>query len=277
MRLLHVSSGYLYGGVERLLRTLANWRGLCAEMQPEFALCFDDRITAELTQAGTAVHIIGRGRVRNPIQVVRARRRLMQILSEGAFDAVICHMAWPLAIFGPAVRRVNLPLIFWMHDAIEHKEVALWAGLSSPDLVICNSRFTASTLRQLFNRTPFEILYNPVVRSAKKLESAQRTTLRSRFDTAPEALVLIQASRMQPWKGHRLLLQALARLAHLPQWVCWIAGGPQRQREVEYANSLRGPAVELGIERAYTFPEGAFGCRRTAARRRYMLSAESRA
>ena len=38
MRVLHVSSGNLYGGVETLLVTLARERNLAPAMQPEFAL-----------------------------------------------------------------------------------------------------------------------------------------------------------------------------------------------------------------------------------------------
>jgi glycosyltransferase involved in cell wall biosynthesis len=254
MRLLHVSSGRLYGGVETLLSTLAECRALCPEMQPEFALSFDGRIAEELRQAGATVHMLAAVRARNPIQVIAARRSLIQILRCGEFDAVICHMAWPLAIFGPAARRVNAPLIFWMHDAVVHKDwLALWASLSPPDLVICNSRFTASTVTRLFSRVPLEILYYPVVRREKKLESFQREELRSRLNTPREAVVLIQASRMQPWKGHWLLLDALARLAHLPQWICWIAGGPQRHEEVEYANAVRARAAELLIEERIRF------------------------
>ena len=254
MRVLHVSSGKLYGGVETLLGTLASCRDLCAEMQPEFALCFDGRIADELRQSGARVHILGAVRVRNPVQVISARRRLLEILNSSKFDAVICHMAWPLAIFRPVVRRANLPLIFWMHDAALQRDwLSLWAGLSRPELVICNSQFTASTTGRLLGRTPVEILYNPVVCLAKKLQTAQREALRTRLDIAHEALVLIQVSRMQPGKGHWLLLDALARLAHAPQWVCWIAGGPQRPEEVGYAKSLHARAIDLGIEHRIRF------------------------
>ena len=147
MRLLHVSSGNLYGGVEVLLRTLAQCRAVCPEMDPEFALCYDDRIACELRQAGAIVHILGRVRARNVFKITRARRRLVQILNAGAFDAVICHSPWPLAIFGSTARRLELPLACWMHDAIMQRNwLVRWAGFCLPDLVICNSKFTASTL-----------------------------------------------------------------------------------------------------------------------------------
>ena len=254
MRVLHVSSGNLYGGVEVLLCTLAQYRSLCPEMDPQFALCYDDRIASELRQAGATVHILGRVRARNLFQIARARRRLLQILNAGAFDAVICHSPWPLAIFGPAVRRLELPLIFWMHDAIMQRNwLVRWAGFCLPDLAICNSRFTASTIGQLFSRAPFEILHYPVARRAETLDAAQRQGLRSRLNTPSDGVVLIQASRMEPWKGHRLLVEALARLADLPQWVCWIAGGPQWREEFEYEKSLREQVMKLGLEQRVLF------------------------
>jgi glycosyltransferase involved in cell wall biosynthesis len=248
MRILHVHSGNLYGGVETLLSTLARCRALYPAMHSEFALCFDARIAAELRQAGAVVHIMGGIRTRHPVQVLRARHRLVRIARAGAFDAVVCHMAWPLAMFGQAVRRAQLPLIFWMHDAVIRRNwIMLWAGLSSPDLVICNSQYTASTVRRLFSRAPCEVLNYPVMHPAPKLESAGREMLRSRFKTPSEAVVILQASRMEPWKGHRLLLEALARLTNVPQWICWLAGSSQRPQEISYERELRTMAARLNI------------------------------
>jgi glycosyltransferase involved in cell wall biosynthesis len=254
MRILHVHSGNLYGGVETLLKTLAYCRGLCPEMQSEFALCFEGRIATELKEIGARVHMLGEVRARNPLQVVRGRRRLTKLLRDKEFDAVICHMTWPLALFGPAVRHANLPLIYWMHDALLRKNwLTLWAGRSRPDLVVCNSRFTASTLGQPFSKARYEVLYYPILCKAQKLGSVRSDALRRDFNTAREAIVIIQASRMEQWKGHFLLLEALARLAHLPDWVCWIAGGPQRREEVVYTNSVQAHARALGLANRIRF------------------------
>src|SRR5215469_13355547 len=103
MRILHVHSGNLYGGVETLLSTLARCRALYPAMHPEFALCFDAGIAAELRQAGAVVHIMGGIRTRYPVQILRARHRLIRIASACAFDAIVCHMAFSLAMFGEAV------------------------------------------------------------------------------------------------------------------------------------------------------------------------------
>jgi glycosyltransferase involved in cell wall biosynthesis len=52
---------------------------------------------------------------------------------------------------------------------------------------------------------------------------------------------------MEAWKGHSVLLAALAELRHRSEWVCWIVGGPQRAEERGYAESLAELARGLGI------------------------------
>src|SRR3989442_12975686 len=114
MRVLHVHSGNLHGGVETLLLTLARYRDLCPAMEPEFALCFEGRLSEELTAAEVPVHFLGEARGRRPTTVWRARRRLKDLLQRRRFDLVVCHMAWPPARFGPLVRPPHPPLVFWL-------------------------------------------------------------------------------------------------------------------------------------------------------------------
>jgi glycosyltransferase involved in cell wall biosynthesis len=71
--------------------------------------------------------------------------------------------------------------------------------------------------------------------------------VRAEFATAPDAVVVIQVSRMEEWKGHRLHLNALARLNNVPGWTCWMVGGAQRPPEARYLEGLRAEAAALGI------------------------------
>src|SRR6185503_20861374 len=112
MRVVHVHSGNLYGGVETLMMTLSRHRDLCPGMKLDFALCFEGRLSEELKSAGVSVYSLGNVRIRRPDTVWRARRALGDLLKRERFDAVICHSAWTLAIFGPILRAIELPLIF---------------------------------------------------------------------------------------------------------------------------------------------------------------------
>src|SRR6185312_14948333 len=52
MRVLHIYGGNLYGGVERLLVTMAQQRAAAPAVEARFALCFRGRLWQELEAAG---------------------------------------------------------------------------------------------------------------------------------------------------------------------------------------------------------------------------------
>jgi len=248
MRVLHVSSGNLYGGVETALVALARFRNLCPAMEPEFALCFEGRLSRELSETGARVHQLGEVRTRKPWTVWSARANLRALLASQPFDVVMCHMCWPMAMFGATVRRANTPLAFWAHDAAKGTHwLERWAARVPPDLVIANSRFTESTLPKLFPNAPCKIVFYPV----KPVQPADPLGCREEFRRAlgasGDTVVIIQASRMEAWKGQRLHLDALAMLRDDPRWVCWMAGGAQRPEEREYMRGLEQQAARLGI------------------------------
>jgi glycosyltransferase involved in cell wall biosynthesis len=255
MRVLHINAGNLYGGIETLLVTLARHRALCPEMQPEFALFFRGRLSAELQAAGVPVHLLGETRVSRPWTVLRARRRLRDLLRHGRFDVTVTHGCWPYAIAAPVVRRRGLPLIFWAH-AIQRgwHWLERWARWSPPDLVLANSLATQMSVRaNLFSESRTEVLYLPVAAPQFSDRAAVRGEVRRSLLTPPSEVVIVTACRLEPLKGHGLLLNALGCLAKQPGWSCWIAGGPQRPEEEEYFDGLRSQAIWLGIDNRVWF------------------------
>src|SRR5438034_7835407 len=99
MRVLHVYSGNLFGGIESLLLTLTRPGAACGELDSAVALCFEGRLARELQATGVPVHHLGETRVRRPHTMRRARRALADLLVRERFDRVICHAAWSYAIF----------------------------------------------------------------------------------------------------------------------------------------------------------------------------------
>ncbi len=248
MRVLHIYSGNLYGGVETLLATLARCRHFCPNMEPEFALCFEGRLSWELHAAGAIVHAVGPARFRNPGSVWRARRRLRLLLQSKRFDVVVCHMAWPLAIFGPVLRKSGLPLVSWQHGPLSGRDwIERWAGRTTPGLALCNSRFTAELYGGLYPGVQKAVLHYPVIPPAAPPDQIERAAVRRGLNTPEDAIVIIQVSRLTPWKGHTLHLEALAKLRDLDGWVCWIVGGAQRPEEVAYLGILRTMSRRLAI------------------------------
>lgn len=247
MHVLHINGGNLFGGVETLLITLARFRALTPDVEPEFALCFDGPLSAELKRIGVPVLALGETRVRNPLSVINARRRLAALIQRERFDAVVCHMAWAHAIFGPVVRSSGVPLVEWQHLASDGNHwLERWSRWSPAELVICNSRFTADRLPASLRGGSVEVVYCPVA-PPQVYSGAERLAARVEFETPADAVVIVLASRMQEWKGHRLLLEAARELRGVSRWVIWIVGGPQRQFESRYLDSLREMASGYGI------------------------------
>jgi glycosyltransferase involved in cell wall biosynthesis len=247
MRLLHVHSGNLYGGVETMMLTLVRQRAHAPSIAPEFALAFDGRLAAELRETGVPVHQLGEVRMRNLLSVYRARRQLASLLAAERYGAVACHMPWSQAIFGPAVQRAGVPNIFWMHGPASGRHWTQWAARkTSPGLAICNSHFTAATLPALFPNTVAEVLYCPVAIDACEHCAAERLATREEFGAARDAVVIVQVGRMEALKGHALLIRALATLRDRA-WVCWQIGGEQRPHEIRYVDGLTRLAGELGV------------------------------
>jgi len=71
--------------------------------------------------------------------------------------------------------------------------------------------------------------------------------IREKLGARAESFIIIQASRMESWKGHMLHLDALALLKDVPGWVCWMAGGAQKADEQAYLSRLRNRATECGL------------------------------
>jgi glycosyltransferase involved in cell wall biosynthesis len=250
MRVLHVHSGNLYGGVETMLATLARRRDSCREMEPHFALCFEGRLGEELNDSGAHVYRLPGVRVSRPASVLRARRSLAALLLEENFDVVICHSAWTQAIFGKVVRSASLPLVFWSHAAHAGTHwLERWARRTPPDFVVCNSHYTARSLGTLYPRARAEVVYCPLelpdLSQYRTRES--RASVRAELDTPTDAAVIIQVSRMEECKGHSLHLRALSLLLKSENWVCWIVGGGQRPREKAYEERLKEDADGLGL------------------------------
>jgi glycosyltransferase involved in cell wall biosynthesis len=255
VRVLHLHSGNLFGGVETILRELLLSRHLAPEMDSRFALCFEGELGRQLAEAGAVVHYVGPVRLSRPFSVRRARLRLGRLLESELFDACVCHSTWTLAALAPAVRARRLPLVYWVHGVVSARHwLDRWATQAPPDFLIGNSRFSAAAATVLFPGVSCRVLYCP----RKPLEApadpvvARRAT-RARCRTSEDAVVILQISRMEPLKGQEVHLEALAQLRDDPTWVCWQVGGPQRPSEVRRFEALGQLARRLGIEKRVRF------------------------
>jgi glycosyltransferase involved in cell wall biosynthesis len=245
MRVLHLYSGNLYGGIESFLTTMARSRHLAPEMEPEFGLCFRGRLWDELVATGVAVHHFGAVRLSRPWTLTRARERLRQVLADSRPLVVATHDSWPHTVFAPVARRAGLRLVHFLHGQADGRHwLGQLAGRTPPDLVVANSQFTAASVRGVFRDAKVETCHYPVARFD---DPFLRSAVRSELGADDKSVVILQASRLERWKGQAVHMAALARLRELPGWECWLAGGAQKLGEGQFLDELRSIARRAGI------------------------------
>jgi glycosyltransferase involved in cell wall biosynthesis len=246
MRVLHVAAGNLYGGVERILEEIARH----GDGRHAFALSFDGRLSNGLSVSGAALHTLGPVRFSRPWSVWRARRRLARVLAQQRFDSVIGHSTWAYGLAAPVAAGRGIRRVLWAHDALDGSHwTERLAARRPPDLVICNSRYTAGAIEGWLAGVPADVVYAPVSPIAR--DAAARADARRAFGVSGETTVILLASRFERWKGHAELLRAAATLTG--DWTIWIAGGAQRPPEAQYEMELRRLAASLPASGGITF------------------------
>ena len=246
MRVLHVGGGNMYGGVETFLTTLAREAHAAPGMEPRFALCFEGRLSAELEALHRTPHLLGPARLSRPWTMLRARRELRNLLRREPCDVVVCHQPWTCVLFASVIRAAGLPVVLWVHMASRGRHwLERLCRLTSPDAAICNSRFTAGLVATWLPRAKVE--HCPVPVSPQTSDGVGREAIRRGLGTPDRDVVVVQVSRLEALKGHRVLLAALGQLRGLAGWTCWIVGGVQRPDEAAYLSALQQLAVEQGI------------------------------
>jgi glycosyltransferase involved in cell wall biosynthesis len=238
LRVLHVHSGNLFGGVETLLTTLARDATSVPDMLPSFAVCFEGRFTDELRACGYSPELLGGVRLSRPHMVRRARRKLAGLLATRHVDVVVCHQAWPLAVFGPTIRQARRPLVLWMHTASDGRHwLERWARRTVPSLCVSNSQFTTGCLTSWFPDARIETIYYPRRLSARS-DRRSRDAIRRSLRTPEHDVVIVQVGRLESGKGNHEALRAIAKLRDIPNWTFWIVGGPQRASDERYLREL---------------------------------------
>jgi glycosyltransferase involved in cell wall biosynthesis len=237
--------------VETVLVTFARCRDLCPELSPEFAVCFPGQLADELTAAGVLVHHIGRVRVSRPWTVLQARRRLRRLVRERGYQVVVFQMPWSHGLFAGAVEGTGAAAVPHYHNPPRRHWTDWLSKRHRPRLVVAPSRHSLEGWAAAFPGAETLVLYNPLPQSitaGARLGADDRARVRVAHGAEPGHTVILQASRLEEWKGHDLVLRALHRLKDRADWVYWVAGGAQRPSEAEHLRRLEEMVEGFGLK-----------------------------
>jgi glycosyltransferase involved in cell wall biosynthesis len=248
---LHVAAGNMYGGIERLLVTLAS--ATHPAMRQEVVIAFGGRFDRELQDAGVAVHRLPSPRASRPLAVWRARRAFMAVQAKASPEVAIFHSAWPHAMFASTARAGGARIGFWQHAPVATPAWPdRWARFVRPDFTVFNSQFTQA--RPAFPGVPGHVIHCAVAPPPAVAPDVRRS-LRAALGAGDDDIVVLMAARLERWKGHEVLIEAARQLPVEARIHVWIAGadrdaGSRHERDLAAAAaSVTGARVSLLGER----------------------------
>jgi glycosyltransferase involved in cell wall biosynthesis len=218
-----------------------------AEGEHHIALSFRGRLSEALEAQGTPWHHLGEVRLSKPWSVRSSRRSLRRLLERCQYDSVLVHGYWPLLVWFPELERSRRAWAYFQHDL---SRGAYWletlARSRRPKLLLANSRATLRSVEDHFPTWPRgEVILYPVEKSVTSTRA--RDAIRKMYGVPQHHVVILQASRLERWKGHDNLLDVLENLREIPNWNCWIAGSAQRPAERYYLDHLHSRVSKLKL------------------------------
>jgi glycosyltransferase involved in cell wall biosynthesis len=238
---LHVAAGNTYGGIERMLVTLAS--APHPDVRQEFVISFGGRFERELQDAGATVHRLPSPRASRPLMVWRARRAFMDMQAKAAPDVAIFHSAWPHAMFASTARAGGARIGFWQHTPVTTPAWPdRWARFVRPDFTVFNSRFTQA--RPAFPDVPGRVIHCAVA-APPVIDPAVRRSRRASLAATDDDIVVLMAARLERWKGHSVLLEAAKRLPEDARIRIWMAGA-EHEGDSRYHRDLTASAAGEG-------------------------------
>ena len=217
-------------------------------MVPQFGIAFSGQLESELRLEGVDVTVLGPARLSRPLSIIATRRALRSLVNVCQPHVVVTHGAWVHCALGSTVKEIGVPLTLFLHSPARLHLLDLRARMLGFNLVIANSRFTLARSRWWLGSSRRAVC-SPPIRAPRGLD---REMERRTLGIADDTTLVLQASRLDPYKGHQLLLRALSQIETRTPWCMLIAGGAQPGREA-YARSLLQMRDDLGLANRVQF------------------------
>lgn len=260
-RVLFVNHSAVLGGGElSLLDIAAAYRASSCVL-----LLSDGPLRLRLMEAGVPVRLIGAsprvlavtrgGGLFQTAKAVPGMAHLVHQLAVEArsYDAVYANSQKAMAIAGPAGRLAGRPVVWHLRDlltedhfsTLRRRGAVAWANRFA-DCVIANSQATHDAFVESGGRPAMaRVVYNGID-SRPFGEQVRADVLRrerAELGLGPGPVVG-SFSRLAPWKGQHILMEALARL---PGVQGLFVGGAMFKEDASYESKLRSLATRWGI------------------------------
>ena len=168
------------------------------------------------------------------------------------YDLIYANTSKAFVIGALASLLSGRPLVYHLRDILSREHFSLSnlriaVGLANrcASLVIANSQATRDAfIAAGGNPSLCEVIYNGFEPSRYQVDPACRQRLRQELSLPEDAFVVGQFSRLSPWKGQHILLEALTAC---PQPVVVLLVGAALFGEEDYVEQLHQQVAKLGL------------------------------
>ena len=255
--ILQILPALQVGGVERgtieIVRAIAGAGGVA------LVASAGGRMVPLVHRAGGR-HITMKLRTKDPLGIWLNAGRLARLIRAEQVDIVHARSRAPAWSGMLAARRTGAAFVTTWHGVYgenlpfkRHYNAIMARG----DRVIAISDFVAGRVARDYGVEPDRLRIIPrgadiAAFDLRSVRANRLSALSQDWNLPDGAAVVMVAGRITSWKGHALLLEALARLpAETRDWVCVLVGPEQRSRT--YVTRLLAQAARLGIAHRLRF------------------------
>ena len=202
--------------------------------------------------ANIPVHVFEDHRYRNVLTVMRAVKWLSNLARQQQADVMHCNHTAHL-YSGLARRRTGVPEIWHLHDYDNPKDNLAKLVRRIPTSHVIFATHALVKGFPILNKYPHTVIQPTCVDVGKLVATPDNPDVMRKFSLGSGPMLLTVA-RMQPHKGHRVLLDAAAEVARLrPDATFAIVGTASGDKQEAYLQELRAKVVQLGLAGAVRF------------------------
>ena len=262
MKVIYFWTGAWYGGVEKLIINLFDYRSFSPDIEPIFVLCHKGMLSDALEKRGATVEIVSELQPNKPFAMVLLWFQLWKVIrkhhpSVWVSHEIDCHLAaWFVE------RITSVKSVMWIHSSGFLLRKPIYKKLVSrkPDRTICASNHVQKEVNELWPDLKTDCLYYPYAKPQFYTEGGI---------LGRKEVTLLYIGRMVAYKGLADIIEALGKIRHLPFHFIAV-GDSQKEVEKDYLNANKKRAETLGIADkvesvGYKAPEQVFD---------YLLSAD---
>lgn len=235
------------GGVERGTLEIAS--ALTADGFRALIASRGGRMLAELPRSG-AEHVTLAVDSKNPWTIHKNGPRLAALIREHDVDLVHVRSRAPAWSAHAAARMTGRPFVTTFHNAYDFRGLKRWynSAMARGDRVIAISDFVAEHVRSVYGVEDDRLvrihrgvdveIFDPARVSPERMIQMARD-----WGLPDDHAVVLLPGRLTEWKGHAVLIDAMARLDR-EDVICLLVGGEPESR---YARALEEQARANGL------------------------------